>query len=54
MPIVNFGTLSTHWCHADQQMVMINPSAFADSAEEDYSLQCSETHMWGMFISGGC
>lgn len=54
VPFFNFGTLSTHWCQAHQQIVMINPGAIADNAGADYSLQRSETHIWGRFVSGGC
>lgn len=54
MPFFSFGMLSTHWCQAHQQIVMINPGAVADNAGADYSLKCSEIHMWGRFVSGGC
>lgn len=54
LPFFSFGMLSTHWCQAHQQIVMINPGAVADNAGADYSLKCSEIHMWGRFVSGGC
>lgn len=51
VPFFGFGTLSTHWCQTLQQMAVINPSAVADSAGADDSLQYNP-HAEGL-VSGG-